>query len=382
MGPSVSDPSITGLGLVSCVGHDVITACAAQRAGLVRRAPVPDLVSIDEDDEELEAPVMGAPVTPLTDGFIQTGRWIQLALACLEDLQRTAGAPEGDAAFWRDTALLWVVPPIDQERFGWPDEEVPGILEQSCGDLLRALTGLELKAPADAFFPLGQTGAAAALARATELLVRREAERVAILSTDSWLDPQSAGALASQGRLRTPEVPVGLCPGEAAAAILLESREALRRREASAAAVVLGTAGRPAPRALDEEDPAASRTAMVPATGRRLAEAVREVLRGQPFSGDLILDLNGEEWRAHVWGHALTHLARELDLDRCRQVIPAVSWGDIGAASGPAGMCIAARAFSRGYAGGERALVCSVSDACDVSAILLGAPIATAGGRD
>jgi len=40
------------------------------------------------DPEELEAPVTGAPVKGVTDGFIQTGRWLAMARVSLADLFR------------------------------------------------------------------------------------------------------------------------------------------------------------------------------------------------------------------------------------------------------------------------------------------------------
>lgn len=369
--PGPVSAAITGLGLVTCVGHDAASACAAQRAGVVRRAPLPDLVAYDE--AELEAPVVGAPVRPLTDGFIQTGNWLRTAVACLEDLEKTAAAPPDDAGFWADTALLWVVPEYSYERFYWPENEVPQLLESSCAEVLEAVSERQFRPLSDRFVRLGHAGGAAALQRALQLLSNRQAPRVAILSTDSWLDALSLGVLGRQGRLHTPERSDGLIPGEGAAALLLEPSA---RRAAAPQASVLATAYRPPARPLAEDDPAGSRAAMVPEIARALAEVARQALGGGgPFQGDLLLDLNGEEWRSQAWGHAMVHLAQDVDFDGCRQIVPAVSWGDIGAASGLAGACIAARSYARGYASPSgRSLVLSVSDSGGVGAVLLGAP--------
>ena len=374
---------VTGLGLVTCVGHDAASACAAQRAGVVRRAPLHDLTAYDE--AELEAPVMGAPIRSLTDGFIQTGNWIRTAVACLEDLERTSAAPADDAAFWADTALLWVVPEYSYERFYWPEPDVPRILESSCAQVLESVSGLRFHPLADRFVPLGHAGAAAAIQRALQLLAAQQAPRVAILSTDSWLDTLSLGVLGRQGRLHTPERSAGMTPGEGAAAILLESPAEARRRSARPQAFVLAATHRPAPRELAEDDPAGSRSAMAPEIARVLAGAARQVLGAgsgggerapdQRFRGDLVLDLNGEVWRAEVWGHLMVHLGKDVEFDGCRQFIPAVSWGDIGAASGLAGACIAARSYARGYAAASgRTLVLSVSDGGGVGAVLFGSP--------
>jgi 3-oxoacyl-[acyl-carrier-protein] synthase-1 len=369
---------ITGLGMVSNVGSDVITACAAQRAGLTWRAPLTGYWAFDDGDE-LEAAIQGAPVPGFTEGFVQTGAWMRLALACMEDLVRYGQLPSHeDTAFWRETALLWVLPELAFERFGWPEPETPRLLEQHCGRLLESLSRLPFKHVPDAFFPQGAAGTAAALQRASRLMVTGAARRVVVLGVDSWLDTLSMGMLIRESRLKTGEQPVGLCPGEAAACVLVEDAEAARRRQASAQSYVLGAALRPAPAPLDEDAPGASRVKLAPAMARSLAEGVEEVLGlaglPRPFRGDLLVDLNGEDWKARVWGHARTLLAGSVDASRSRQVFPATSFGDVGAASGVAAMCLATRSFVRGYASGEQALSCSISDNGDTAALLVGSP--------
>jgi len=214
-------------------------------------------------------------------------------------------------------------------------------------------------------------GVAKAAERAMKMVRDRTARRVAILATDSWLDRMSIAALAREARLRSPEAPTGLTPSEAAGVVVLEGGDA---QEGEGPPVrILAVSTQPAPGPLDEEEPTAWRTANAPQIGRALATAIESVLpraqEGRPFRGDAILDLNGEEWRAHVWGHALVHLARRLDV---REVVPATSYGDIGAASGAASLCLAARAYARGYAGSEETLICSLSDDGQVAAMLVG----------
>src|SRR5262245_37387821 len=47
---------ISSLGLVTCIGRDVVTAAAAQRAGIVRRRPLAEISAYD--DVDMEAPVV------------------------------------------------------------------------------------------------------------------------------------------------------------------------------------------------------------------------------------------------------------------------------------------------------------------------------------
>ena len=368
---------ITSLGMICCVGHNVAGACAAQRAGIVRRTPLNDYWTYDAS--ELEIRVTGAPVKGLTDGFVQTGTWVRLALSCLEDLVRYGQLPPADdAAFWRDTGLLWVLPELSFERFGWPEEEIPKLLKQFCGQLLENLSRLPFQQPPSCYFPAGNVGGALAAEQARQLLESGSLRRVIILAADSWLDRLSMNVLVGERRLKTGERAAGLCPGEAAACVLVESPTPAQARHAMAQSVLLGAAARPAPARLAPEDTTASRVQLAPAAATQLANAVAQVLDSaglsQPFRGDILLDLNGENWKALVWGHAQTLLSNHVDLSRSKKIFPAISFGDIGAASGVAAVCVATRAFVRRYASTDHTLICSIADDCGTSAMLVGCP--------
>jgi 3-oxoacyl-[acyl-carrier-protein] synthase-1 len=114
--------------------------------------------------------------------------------------------------------------------------------------------------------------------------------------------------------------------------------------------------------------------------GRAIAETIRRVLPAaegdRKYSGDLYLDLNGEDWRARAWGHAQVHLTRAIEFDRCRTFVPAESIGDTGAASAAIAVGLALWNFHKDSS--ESALVISVSDNGAVGVIRLGAPKARA----
>ena len=120
--------TITGLGLVTAVGHETETACAALRAGIQRLRPLP-ITAFDPDVQE--APVLGATPALLLDGFVGSGSFVRLGQLVFEDLVRFAGLPS-DAGFWRSTGLAWCFPEITYERFLWPVEEADEILEHAC----------------------------------------------------------------------------------------------------------------------------------------------------------------------------------------------------------------------------------------------------------
>lgn len=369
---------LTGLGLITNVGHDVVTACASQRAGLVRTTPLDDVWAYDPS--ELEIRVTGTPIKGIADGFVQTGKWVRLALLCLEDLIHYSRLPPAeDTAFWSTTGLLWVLPELAFERFGWPEPETPHLLERYCGQLLRDLGRVPFQMLPDSFIASGPVGATLALQKASRVLSGAGSlRRLIVLASDSWLDHLSLRLLIDEGRLKTPERATGLCPGEAAAGVLVEPTSQARTRGARLEANILGVASRPAPGPIDSEQPVSSRVQMAPGIARQLSTAVAEVLdaadTSRPFCGDILLDLNGEDWKARVWGYARPMLSKYLEPSRTREIFPAISFGDIGAASGVAGLCVAARSFSRGYATSDQTLICSISDNGETGAVLVGSP--------
>jgi 3-oxoacyl-[acyl-carrier-protein] synthase-1 len=92
--------------------------------------------------------------------------------------------------------------------------------------------------------------------------------------------------------------------------------------------------------------------------GHGLADAIRGAAASLQLPAeaidDVYCDINGERYRTDEWGFAVLR----LDALRSTQYqMPASCWGDVGAASGALGCVLAARAWSRGYANGPRALV-------------------------
>ncbi|OJT24230.1 hypothetical protein BO221_13695 [Archangium sp. Cb G35] len=364
---------ISSLGLVTAVGYDVISSAAALRAGIVRVRPVAGRTSYDNGEE---ASLMGSPVWPLTNGFIQTAAWVRLAQAAVEDVIRYGRLPPPELDFWSEAGVVWALPELGMRRFGWPEPDTTAALQRSCGDLLRKLTGLRRGAVTDEFILGGHTATAVGLRRAQELLSERRCSRVLLIAVDSWLDAISLQWLADDRRLHSAELPTGLRPGEAAACLLVEDTASAKRRGATVVARIDGVeTARPASQ-IDPDDAIGWRTGTAPEMARHLAAAIRSAAGvtkvRSTFSGDIMVDLNGESWRANAWGHTRAHLTSTLG--SIREVIPATSIGDVGAASGALGVCIAARSWTRKYALTEHALVCNTSDSGVVGAIALGAP--------
>jgi 3-oxoacyl-[acyl-carrier-protein] synthase-1 len=376
---TMSGVVITSLGLASNLGVGIVGAAAAQRAGLARRTELTD-VTVYEPDDEMEISVVGAPLNGVTDGFMPPGLWLRLGSRCLDDLLDYGALPPlQEERFWRNTIVNWVLPTLDERRFLWSVPDMSEFLNHICVQPFLVITRMKIAPAAVHMLGSGTVAGVQAIRDVAELFAGSSTDRVILLATDSWLDPLSVRSLAADNRIKSGEQPVGLCPGEAGAAILLERHEAAIQRGAQVHASIRAAVTSPPP-PNPEEEPHKLRNDNALAFGGQLANVVRQALASAevatPFVGTIMLDLNGEEWRARAWGTAMSSLVDIVDFDRCSSVIPAISFGDTGAASGVLALCLASRAFARGYATTPQTLVCSLSEDGSTGAILMEAPAA------
>lgn len=347
--------AVTGLGMVSSVGRDVVTACASLRAGRRRPSDLPHMMLVDDENEPL--PLWGYPMRGYTDGFVYRGLWARIARGCLEDLLAYGRLPR-TGELWARTGVALVVPHLDPDRFPPPEDCGLDRLVEGYGVPL--FQSLRLPVPAGQFWVVdrGHAGVALATWQAAQVIGEGRVDRVLVLAVDSYLDLLTLEWLEEHRRLKTPDHPAGLIPGEAGACILLESEGAARQRGAEIQAFVVGTAAGEEPNHLFSEDVN---------TGAALATVAAQAT-ADSFSGDVYSDLNGEPWRAYELGCARTRLSGRI-ADEARFVLPADSLGETGAASGAVSLCMAVRSFARGYALGAEALVLSSSEHGQVGAV-------------
>ncbi|NTX08784.1 hypothetical protein [Myxococcus sp. CA040A] len=374
--------AVTALGAVSPLGWDAPSSCAAARAGLLRIAPLDDYVGRDPDTGNAES-VRGHTVAGCTEGFTGNGRLLRLGAVAMSDLRRSC--PEED---WRQTGLVLnlpsglplqaaakasgLQPSLDSEA---EEESEPDTLEalrpQQEQLLLTRLTRL-----ADVPVPAGhwrvtrgdQAGFLHALAAATQLLAKRAVSRCIVGGIDSYVDRPVVEALDSLRLLKTPSRPQGVLPGECATFLLVEPLALARRRGARIDCVLGAHALRREPH---------DRFAGRPWNGEALAEACAQVWQALPAAqqpGRLIGNLTGDERRAYDWGCALSRLmGRGLPSE-----LPAwntgICFGEIGAATAPMAITMAARAFARGYGGTRSILVWLASDSGERGALHVLAP--------
>jgi 3-oxoacyl-[acyl-carrier-protein] synthase I len=352
---------IHAVGMASCLGPS-IPACAALRASLFRPSASPD-VEFAAPGEEEPGPITICALPVATFGFSGVGRLVALACELLKDVW---GQVDLEALGPETGFFLGLTEPWEREwEVGEPDAtearrlEALGarVLEQSFQNL-----GLTWKGPRR-FFGGGHVAFAQALSAAQGELRRRTLKACIVAGLDCLVEEKMLRALEEERRLKTPDNPVGVIPGEAGGALLLSLEPPRKGPEVVLHAVRMGR--EPNPRGSDR-----------PADGRALARCVLEALdeagarRERPL---LVSDHNGEVARARELGMLLVHLKGQgPELDDLATWFPAVGFGEVGAAAGAVGACVAVRALQRGYAPSRKCLVLSCSDGAERAAVLLG----------
>jgi len=347
--------AITGLGLVTSVGHDVVTACGAIRCGMTRPWPVEFEVPADEGNANTR--LTAHPVRGISDGFQGIGRYLRLGSHALEDLLHDAELAREGTRFWQAAALYVGVSRTRNEEIDFYDE----ILQESLAAELAEHTGLAIPEQLRHVVFGGHAAALAALHLAVRAMEQRQIERAVIVAVDSLIESDALEFLFAARRLKTNERPRGLMPGEGAGAFLVEPLATAQRRKARILCTVESVAV--------EQEPA-SRDSGERSAGGALSAAISKVLPPQPRLGAIYGDLNGEDPRAEEWGNAYVRLSTLHPLEAIPQIWPAASLGDTGAASGAIAVAAGARALWRGHVRGE-ALVWSSADSGEVAAALL-----------
>lgn len=346
--------AVTAAGLLTSVGHDARTACAAIRAGIRRPAPIAEARVLDLGSATA-VPLTGHPVTPFTDGFVGTARWLQLAPRALANLAAVGSLPPpGDAAFWRRCALVVALPDLESDRFLFDERAYPSVIAQTFLEpLVRQLP--PALPPAHVLLrPHDRMTLPRVIQQSSELMASMGVDRIVVLAVDSLVDAFALHWLGEAGRLKSDLNPVGLMPGECGAALLLEADRRGVHDERPAWAVVT-TAATGSDAAFDDPE--------APPRGRALAQVLAPAIQGGVV--DVFSDLNGEAWRAREYGTALVHLgAAALEEHHAAGEV-----GDVGAASPVLHTVLAARSLQRGYARGDRVAVSISSDDGGVGAL-------------
>lgn len=189
---------IVSIGMVTSVGLDAPSACAAMRAGIDGFQETNFLAGPDEA-------LIGAPI-PLPRGWIGEKRFAHLAAGAIcEAIQEV---PEAR----RKAVVILCL----------PEESRPGRPVRSLRALVRSILEIaEIPQSARLFnVSHGRPSGHVALDQARRILAASEAPFVLIVGVDSYLTTHAIEHYLARRRLLTLSNPDGFIPGEAAAAIL------------------------------------------------------------------------------------------------------------------------------------------------------------------
>lgn len=366
--------AITGIGMVSPLGLDAATSCAAARAGLIRAAPL-DSFKVYSKGAWGNVGIVGHALQEFAGGFEGFGKLVRLGGAALNDLLRGAQFQTQD---WSRTALCVALPSgylqSQRERdpqFSMDEEDSVQTFLQTLAEGLPAriceVASLAIPAAQRALIFEDQAGFARGLLHAWQLISTGQVDRCILGGVDACTDGRHLAAAHHFNAVKTEDQPCGFQPGEAAGFLMLEPVSA-------ALAQGVPIAGEIAAAAIDHDT--VGRCDRGPPLGVGLAEAIDHCLaiapEGTGAAGWIIADLNGDAFRGNDWGYALVRLmAAHPCLGSCPLVIPAESFGETGAAQGAIASCMAVRAFARGYAPAPRALVWLASYGGDRGAFVI-----------
>lgn len=342
--------AITGRGLVCSLGLDVMDACAAAHAGLVRAAPL-DYLVFNESDLEDE-PVAGHSVPVITSGFSGIGRMYQMGKVALSNMLKT-----DKVASVEDTAICLLANSgyykkiyLERQSAQLSDElktseslEYENALAkhrlQVKNELLPSiLSAANLLIPSEhQYLRFGGTAQFVKIIHeAGQLIESGRYKHIIVGGIDSFVEPSQLELLHELGILKTPGDPVGFMPGEAAGFIRLSHRSTVRSEQVLARLSSASSIEKDAPM-----------FGGVPATGKAMADVVASVVAGSQTNLAYCINVNGTTYRAADFGIAQVRLKSNPGIDNMNIKMPVASFGEIGVASGPAAVCYALHGITR-----------------------------------
>lgn len=232
-----------------------------------------------------------------------------------------------------------------------PVTDRPPAITEDFVDLLQSQSGIAVDVSNSAVFPTGRAGGMQALGAAIEYLEQGGGELALLGGIDTYLDLYLLGTLDLEERVLAEGVMDGFAPGEGAGFLLLATDDGCRKHNINPIAAVgmPGIAEEPGHRYSEE-----------PYKGDGLAEAFQLAVNGNAAGPikTLFGSLNGENFGAKEWGVATMRNQQSLDENYVLEH-PADCYGDIGAASAPVLIGLAAIGMREGYVSGPCLAWCS-----------------------
>jgi 3-oxoacyl-[acyl-carrier-protein] synthase-1 len=331
--------SILASGMVTCVGLDAPSSCAAIRCGIDNFT---ETRFMDQGGEW----IIGAQV-PLEQPWRGLPRLVHMVAPAIKECLAHIGSVRTD-----DIPLLLCV--AEKERPGrieGLDQELFAEIQTELGVRFHHRSSVIAK---------GRVGGAIALGAARELLEKERVPFCIVAGVDSYLVTGTLAAFEEKLRLLTSQNSNGFVPGEAGAAVLIGAEA----RSGALACLGIGTGQEKA--TVESEEPLRG-DGLLGSFKAALEEAGTKI-------NDLdyrITDANGEQYWFKEATLALDRILRNRQ-DLFEIWHPADCIGETGAAVVPSVLSIALRAMKKGYAFGRGPLCHFSSDGTERTALVLG----------
>jgi 3-oxoacyl-[acyl-carrier-protein] synthase-1 len=202
---------------------------------------------------------------------------------------------------------------------------------------------------------LGNAAGLLCLESAREALMDGSSGFCLVGGVESYLEPETLEWLDANDHLHSESTIWGFCPGEGSGFALLTSAGSGDALHLPVMAEVIAVGSASEPNRINTE------TVCI---GDGLSTAFRKTLSSLPPTSRVnhtICDMNGEPYRGDEYGFAMLRSNRWFD-DMAGFSTPADCWGDMGAASGPLFVLLAAAAYQKDYSLGSHTFLWASSD--------------------
>jgi len=344
--------AISNIGLVSCNGLDVVTSCASMRAGVSRSSDLNCSVLIEEELEEEK--ITGFPINGFTSGFQGLALYLKLANAAIEDMLKYQKL---NFSVLSDLDLYICLPEIKSEEHF----DINNLLYQEFPSRLASMFPGNINNKKIELFPDGHVSTLKALKYLDSQIENGKTNGAIIVSVDSLVNSTDIQYYASQGRLKTPNSPVGIMPGEAAVAMVVTSENYANLNQIEVNALIHQLT------LVHDENNFLSDQ---PIYGSTIAELFCLATEGNGIA-EFYIDLDGDKQRAVDWGHGSTILNERLTTMPTKMNCPSEFLGNTGAASAAIAVCNSIRSFARRYSIESSILILSNSESGERGAAIV-----------
>ncbi len=348
--------AISGMGIVSPIGHDAKTTCASLRCGINRFGPL-DFSYMDETDLEMVA-LTGSRISGITNGYSGIALLTILSTKALDSLIQEEQLDLKDNQFWEKTKIS-----ISHTAQRVPESDLSdNDIEE---ELISKLFKYYNKVIPYRNFSINFNGNTASFHSITEIfdsLSAGDFDRGVVVAVDSLVEGDVLEYYLTSQRVLMPDNSNGMIPGEAGAAIMLESSQSLKRQGKSPLSYITR------PVISQEENSFLSSDGVIAPvlaqTFIRSAQLVEKI-------DSLYIDLNGELSKVKYYGAAIPSVVKALKHYPEAVIVPAESLGDIGAVTPLVSICSAIQSYRRNYAHGDKSLILAIADSGECGSLLI-----------